>query len=127
MVDDGIFTTNAQIQAKAGVNANATAKSVTETDKYVLDVEALVNCISKFNWSDAVTAGLNADVEGILREASANICAIYVITQDMDGFTSRIEAEDMINVLRDRALFALSVLRDTNVQGFIVDPSTGVV
>ena len=119
MVDDGIYTSNAQIQARAGINASATSKAVGETDKYVLDIEATINSMTRFNWSDAVTAGLNVDVEGILREASANLCAIYVITQDMSGFTSRIEAEDMINVLRDKALFALSILRDKKVQDFI--------
>lgn len=121
MADDGIYTTNAQIQARAGINASAVAKAVGETDKYVLDVEALVNSMTRFNWSDAVTAGLNVDAEGILREASACFCAIYVITQDMAGFTSRVEAEDMINVLRDKALFAISILRDKKVQKFIQD------
>ena len=119
MVDDGIYTTNAQIQARAGVNASATEKLTAATDVYVLDVEALVNCISRVNWSDLVTTGLNADVEGILREASACFCAIYVIQADMSGFTSRVEAEDMINVLRDKALFAIAIIRDGQVKKFI--------
>jgi hypothetical protein len=119
MVDDGIYTTNAQIQARAGTNANATAKSAAETDKYVLSVEALVNSLTRYNWSDAVTAGLNADVQGILTEASACLCAVYVVAQDMSGYSSRIEAEDLINVLRDRALFAIAILRDKKVQDFI--------
>lgn len=119
MADEGIWTKNADIQAKAGTKANATAKAIAATDIYVLDVEAFVNCVTRFNWSDAVTAGLNADVEGILREASANLCAIYVIQWDMSGFTSRIEAEDMINTLRDAALRALSLLRDQKTQDFI--------
>ena len=37
----------------------------------------------------------------------------------MSGFTSRVEAEDMINILRDKALFAISILRDKKVQKFI--------
>lgn len=119
MADDGIYTTNAQIQARAGVNASAVSKAVGETDKYVLDVEAMINAMSRTNWSDLVTAGLNADVEGILREASACFCAIYVITQDMSGFTSRVEAEDMINILRDKALFAMGILKDKQVRAFI--------
>ena len=119
MTDFGIYTKNVDIQARAGINANATAKSTTETDKYVLDVEALINCMTRVNWSDLVTAGLNADVEGILREASANFCAIYVIQDDMSGFTSRVEAEDMVNILRDKALFAMGILRDEQVQKFI--------
>ena len=119
MADVGIFTKSADIVARAGTNANATPKAVAVTDVYVLNVEALINSLTRYNWSDAVTAGLNADVQGILTEASACLCAIYVIQWDMSGFTSRVEAEDMINILRDRALFAISILRDKKVQKFI--------
>jgi len=119
MADFGIYTKNADIQARAGLNANATSKAVAATDVYVLNVESLINCLTRYNWSDAFTAGLNADVGGILTEASACLCAIYVIQWDMDGFTTRIEAEDMINILRDKALFAISILRDKKVQKFI--------
>ena len=38
MADDGVWTTNAMIAAKAGANVNATAITVAETDKYVLQV-----------------------------------------------------------------------------------------
>ena len=120
MADDGIYTTNAQIAVKAGANVNTTAITVAETDKYVLDVESMVNCMTRFNWSDKFTSGLNADVVGLLREASANLCAIYAIQYDMSGFTSRAEAEDMISTLRDAAMRAISLLRDWKVQEFMV-------
>ena len=119
MADVGIYTKSADIQARAGTNANATSKAVAATDVYVLNIEAMINSLTRFNWSDAVTAGLNADVQGILTEASACLCAIYVIQWDMSGFTSRVEAEDMINILRDKALFAISILRDKKVQRFV--------
>lgn len=119
MADDGIWTKNADIQARAGANASATSKAVGATDVYVLDVEASVNVLTRYNWSDAVTAGLDADVEGILREVTACLCAIYVIQWDMSGFTSRTEAEDMINVLRDVALRNMAILRDKANQKFI--------
>ncbi len=118
MTDFGIWTKNVDIQAKAGTNANATSKATAATDVYVLEVESFVNALTRFNWSDAYS-GLNADVKDILKEVTSNLCAIYVIQWDMSGFTSRIEAEDMINVLRDRALTGLSVLRDKKVQDFI--------
>ena len=119
MADVGIYTKSADITARAGTNANATSVAVAATDVYVLNVESLINSLTRFNWSDAFTAGLNADVGGILTEASACLCAIYVIQWDMSGFTSRVEAEDMINILRDKALFAISILRDKKVQKFI--------
>ena len=72
----------------------------------------------QIQFSDAYAA-LNVDVKGILKEVASDIAAIYVIQYDMSGFTSRIEAEDMINILRDAALRGLSILRDKKVQDFI--------
>ena len=118
MADFGIWTKNVDIQAKAGSNANATAKATAATDVYVLEVEAMVNVLTRFNWSDAYS-GLNDDVKHILKEVTSCLCAIYVIQWDMNGFTSRIEAEDMINILRDVALRDLSILRDKKNQDFI--------
>ena len=119
MADDGIWTKNVDIQAKAGTKANATSKATAATDVYVLEVESMVNVLTRYNWSDAY-AGLNADIKDILKEATSNLCAIYVIQWDMSGFTSRVEAEDMVNILRDRALFALSLLRDKKNQDFMI-------
>ena len=120
MADVGIYTKNVDIVARAGANVSATSVAVGATDAYVLHVEAMVNSMTRKNWSDLVTAGLNADVQGILTEASACLCAIYVIEWDMSSASaSRIEFEDRINVLRDRALLAISALRDTKVQEFI--------
>ena|SRR3990167_968750 len=119
MADIGIWTTNASIQAKAGTGANATAKAVAATDEYVLEVEGFLNCITRKNWSD-VYSTLNVDVKYILKETTSALCAIYVIQWDMSGFTSRLEAEDMINILRDTALRNISLLRDKKIQDFMV-------
>ena len=119
MADFGIYTKNADIQALAGVNANSTSKAIAATDIYVLTVESSINAATRFNWTDAFTAGINVDVGGILTETGAAACAIKVITSDMSGFTSRGEAESMINILRDTYLRNLQFLRDIKVQTFI--------
>lgn len=119
MADFGIYTKNADIQARAGANANATAKLTAATDIYVLNVESFINSSSRFNWSDAFTAGLNADTAGILTETGACLCAIYVIQFDMSGFVTRTSAENMVNILRDISLRNLSILRDKKTQTFI--------
>ena len=118
MTDFGIWTKNVDIQAKAGTNANATAKATAATDVYVLEVENYVNTLTRFNWSDAYS-GLSVDVKDILKMVTSNLCAIYVIQWDMSGFTNRVEAEDMITVLRDQALAGLSILRDKKQQDFM--------
>lgn len=118
MADTGIFCTTAEVLRKAGANASATSTAEAYTNDYVTQAESLINAVCRYNFSDAY-AGLNADVKGLLKEVASNIAAIYCIQYDMSGFTSRTEAEDMINVLRDAALRGLSLLRDKKVQDFI--------
>jgi hypothetical protein len=118
MVDDGIFIKNADIQAEAGVNANATSKAVAATDVYVLKVEAAINVATMYNWSDKY-ATLNADVKGILADVGAMICATKVIRSDTSGYTSRDEAIVMMNSLNNDINRELMILRDIEKQRFI--------
>ncbi|HUU87151.1 MAG TPA: hypothetical protein VMX17_05285 [Candidatus Glassbacteria bacterium] len=111
MADFGIWTKNADIQAKAGTGANATAKAEAATDVYVLEVESYVNVVARYNFSDNY-ATLNADVKDLVKEITSNLCAIYVIQWDMSGFTSRIEAENMINILWARAQQGIEAIKD---------------
>jgi len=118
MADEGIFATTAEVQRKAGANASATSNTEAYINDYMTQVESQINAVCRFNFSDAYAA-LNTDVKGILKEVASNLAAIYVIQFDMSGFTSRTEAEDMINVLRDGALRGLSLLRDQKQKDFI--------
>ena len=118
MADTGIFCTTAEVERKAGANVSSVSKAEAYTNDYVTQAESLINSVTRFNWSDAYS-GLNADVKGLLKEAASNIAAIYAIQYDMSGFTSRAEAENMINVLRDASLRALSLLRDKKTRDFM--------
>ena len=120
MADFGIWTKNVDIQAKAGTKANSTSKATAATDVYVLEIESLVNVLTKKNWSD-IYSTMNDDVKNILKGITSSLCAIIVIQWDMSGFTSRIEAEDMINILRDSALRDLSIIRDKKNQEFMIN------
>lgn len=119
MADTGIFATTSEIQNKAGANASATSKAEAYTNDYVSQAESLINTICRYNFTDNFAA-LNADTKGVLKEVASNVAAIYVIQYDMSGFSSRVEAEDMINILRDAALRGLSVLKDRKVVDFII-------
>lgn len=120
MVHTGIFATSDEILVKAGENVDATGSTEARINALCLQVESTINAISRYNWSDAY-AGLNADVKGILSEVESNLVAIYLIQFNMAGYTTRIEAEDMVNILRDGALRGLSLLRDKKVVDFLVN------
>ena len=118
MADTGIFCTTAEVLRKAGANASATSSAEAYTNDFVTQAESEINVMTRYNWSDAYAA-LDVDVKGILKEAASNLAAIYVIQYDMSGFTTRTEAEDMINILRDAYLRCLSILRDKKNQTFV--------
>lgn len=118
MADTGIFATTTEIQRKAGANASATSKAEAYTNDFIAQAESRINTMTRYNWSDAYS-GLNADVKNILKEAASNLAAIYVIQYDMSGYTSNIEAEDMITILRDNFMTSIQILRDIKVQTFM--------
>ena len=120
MADLGIFATTLEVQRKAGANASGTSNVEAYINDFMTQAESLINAAVRYNFSDAYS-GLNADVKGILKEVASNLAAIYVIQFDMSGFTSRVEAEDMINVLRDAALRGISILRDKKQEEFMVN------
>ena len=118
MADTGIFATTAEVQRKAGANASSTSNVEGYINDFMTQAESEINTITRYNWSDAYS-GLNVDVKGILKEAASNLAAMYVIQYDMSGFTTRSEAETMLDVLRDAYLRCVSILKDIKQQTFI--------
>lgn len=118
MVDTGIFATTAEVGYKAGAGKSATSAAEAYVNSFMTQVESEINATCRYNFSDNYSS-LNADTKGILKLVASNLAAIYVITYDMSGYTSRIEAEDIINVLRDAALRNLQLLKDKKVSDFI--------
>ena len=120
MADAGQFAKDADILLRVGTKASSTVKAAGWFDTIIIDVEAVINIATRFDWSAADSASTyNASVRGILVDTGACLAAIEGIIWDMSGFTSRIEAEDMINVLRDIALRNIAILSDKKQQDFI--------
>jgi len=118
MAETGIFCSGAHVLRKAGANANATSKGEDYYNDFISQAESYINSVVHYNWSDNFVAA-NDDVKMILREAASNLAAVYVIQYDMSGFTSRIEAEDMINVLYRRFRDCMGVLKEQDNQTYL--------
>lgn len=118
MAHTGIFATSDEILVKAGESYDT---SITEAriNALCLQAESLINIISRYNWSDAF-AGLNADVKGILTDAESCYVASAIISFNMGGYTSRVEAETMLDFLRDCWERDINLLRDEKNKDFIV-------
>lgn len=118
MADTGIFATTAEVGYKVGANASSTANAEAYINSFMTQVESYINVECGYNYSDAYS-GLNADVKGLLKECASNLAALYVINYDMSGFTSRAEAQTMLDVLNYRAQQCLKLLKDKNNQKFV--------
>jgi len=106
------------IKAGANVSSEFTgADAETNWNTLIAQAESIVNVNVRYNFTD-VYAALNDDVRFILQQIVSDISAIYAINYDMSGYTTRAEAETMINVLRDRAIYGLSMLRDKKQETF---------
>ncbi len=112
-----IMTTEAEIEQKAGANASIGFDTTMMTASN-LRAESTINCICRYNFSDNYST-LNDDVKLILNDFCSSFVALEKINYDMSVFTDNIEAEDMINVIRDGMLRAIGILKDQKVVTFI--------
>jgi len=120
MADAGQFAKDADILLRVGTNASATVKAAGWFDKIVVDVEANINVICRYDFTSQDTSTtFAAGVRGILVDTAASLAAIEGIIWDMDTWPSTRQAEDAINVLRDIAQRNLGVLQDKNMQKFM--------
>tara|TARA_Y100000310_G_C20301073_1_gene631812 strand:- start:254 stop:643 length:390 start_codon:yes stop_codon:yes gene_type:complete len=126
MVVTTTMTVSGAVLFKAGENVNAKVADGSTLDQngdilvdlFIVEAESNINVSSRFNFTDEY-ASLNEDVKRILNQIASDLAAMQAIAYDMSGYTSRTEAEDMINVLRDAALRGLSILRDKKPQTFM--------
>ena len=113
MADFGIYTKNADIQALVGINAGTDAKAVTQTDVYVLNVEAAIDVETGFDWSTAWTAGniLDETLRNVLIQTGAAGCAMNVIIADPTGYSAR-EREMTLDYLNSMYLNGIKIIKE---------------
>jgi len=120
MAHEGIYATKAECDAKAGELVNATGWSEANINAWCAQAEGLINCTCRKVFAVDKTAfdALGTTKNQLLAEVASNLVGIYGISYNMAGYV-RLEAEDMINVLRDAVLRGLSILREQKTQDFI--------
>ena len=122
MAHEGIYVpTLLEFEYKAGAKISATSKAEAFANSYIAQAESVINCTARkvFAADTAAFTALPATTRQFLTQIASDLAALYAIQYDMSGFTSRVEAEDMINILRDRALQGLSLLLDKKVVLFL--------
>jgi len=94
------------------------AQDARPVETLINQAESVINTICRENFITNYST-LSDDKKKILEEVASNLAAMYMINYDFASFTSRVEGEDMINVLRDGVLRGLSILKKQENQDFI--------
>jgi len=113
----GTICSSWQAITKAGANVSATL--TTEYDDFIEEAEGYISAVVKYdliaNWGTVSGQVVAPAIE----EYCARSAAVQAIGYDMSGYTSRVEAEDMINVHLFRMNEIKEVLEKADVQDFI--------
>lgn len=98
------------VKLKAGANRNS---SLTNADyeQAITQAESYINVVTRNNYTDSYAA-LNADVQKILEDACSSHAAMVIINNDMSGFTSRQEAQVMLDFNYSRLLDCIKLLKE---------------
>jgi hypothetical protein len=107
----------AAVQLKAGTNVNSTITDGQYT-QLINQAESYINAVTRVNWVD-VYAALDADLKKILEDAASSHAALGAINFDMSGYTSRAEAQTMLDVNYTRLTDAINQLKEKYTTDFI--------
>lgn len=120
MATAGTFCDEVDVANRAGVGMSSDIDSgdTAETDLWIVDYENELCAVLNY---DIITntALLTANGKQLFGIYVSCMAANDAVKYDMSGYTSRTEAEDIINVNRDTALRVLSILRTTKVKSYL--------
>lgn len=115
----GTLTTSGAVKIKAG-NAVSSDLTNSDYDTLISQAESFINVATRTNWTDSYSS-LNEDVKKALEDAASSHAAVVAINYDMSGYTSRAEAQTMLNVNWARLQELISYLEDTKYITFLED------
>lgn len=110
MVD---FATSGAATHKAGVSMSTAIPELAWAE-WASFAQATVQAEARENYIDTY-ATLDADVKTVVADAATSIMAAQAVKFDMSGYTSRGEAQDIINVELDNAQKQMRRLKDKKV------------
>lgn len=118
MAYTGTIVTVAEMQFMAGANVDAAGDVEANHNYLAYYAEAYLSTLIKYdivaNWGD-----LTANYKRFFSEWAARFAAISLISYNMSGYTSRVEAEDMINAHSSRLAEIKFLLDKADVQDFL--------
>ena len=106
------LTTSGAAILKAGLNANSTIiASGASLAKWSDEAEAVLCTHTRYDLINNYS-NINTNFKPIFDDAASDIIAMRIINYDMSGYTSRTEAQTMLDVIRDNLLRNLELIKD---------------
>ena len=120
MAEEGTLAVREDVLKFAGDGANSTATAEAYTNVYIKMAEGVVCAQSRYDWVTDV-ASISTVGKEALRIAVASLAAMMAIEYDMSGYTSRVESQVMLDILRTQAQDIINLLRDNNFKAWILN------
>jgi len=118
MAYTGTICTENEIALMAGENVDSTGDTEANHNDLVAQAESYLSILMRFNVTDNYAA-MDADYKRIFSEWGARYAAVALIAYNMAGFTSRVEAEDMISIHLHRMEEIEKIVKDKKQETFI--------
>jgi len=110
------LSTSGAAISKAGANANSTIIASGATlAKWSDEVESSLCALTKYDWVTNYSS-VKTYFKPILDDIVSDGVALKIINYDMSGFTSRSEAQTMLNILHDNFSRNVEALQDKDTQ-----------
>ena len=106
-----VLTTSGEALAKAGYHYNPDLTTSGALAGWSNQAEGRIVAETRRNWVSQY-AGLSEGIKRILSDIASSLIAKQIISCDMSGYTSRSEAQTMLDVQDDVAETGIRILKD---------------
>lgn len=109
-----ILTSSYAIQSKAGAGIDSAIASSNAFLAFAADLAEKQFCgLTRKDW---LTNLPDATISGAISDAVSDLAAMKLINYNMSGYTSRAEAQTMLDVLSDNCMRIVSFLKEAENQ-----------
>lgn len=108
------------IIAKAGAGASSTAAASNALlAQFQQEAEATINAMTRKDWVTNYSS-VATNFQQILNNACSDHAAMKLIIYDMSGYTSRLEAATILDILYDDFQKCVNILKEDNVKDILL-------
>lgn len=105
-------------QLKAGLN-NSSVMSGAFATKLIQEAEGFICASARYDFI-GLSGSTSAVGKEFLRDVCSSLTAVKLINYDMSGFTSRTEAQTMLDINYSTVVEGINLLRDDKFRDFVI-------